>query len=214
MTCTMMLDAMLEAELDELRLDVDTPLSRHLRTCARCRVVAGRLALDTDALARLVTPVRVEPHEQHERRTRVRAWRLQAAALAAVAAGVVIVLRAPRPASAPAGASGPSPSPLVMQPVRVTPFMSALPRRTHPAIRTARPAPHRDLGPAIVVATVEVAPTPAIRAERAVAVAPVRLEVGPRSSLGGGVAVDPPPGRRATIIPTDQPGVTVVWLHR
>ena len=210
MTCTMVLDAMLEADLDELRLDGDTPLSLHLRTCARCRAVAGRLAVDTDALARLVTTVRVE---QHGRRTRVGAWRLQAAAVAAVAAGVVIVLRVPRPVSAPAEAPA-LPSPLVMRPVRVTPSISAPARRTRPAIRTARRAPHRDLGPAIVAATVEVAATPAIRPERAVPVAPVPLEVGPRSSLGDGVAVDPPPGRRATIIPTDQPGVTVVWLHR
>jgi hypothetical protein len=44
------------------------------------------------------------------------------------------------------------------------------------------------------------------------AVEAVRLDVVPAPPLGTEVKADPPPGRRATIMRTPSPSITVVWL--
>jgi hypothetical protein len=66
---------------------------------------------------------------------------------------------------------------------------------------------------AVEVAAVTVAPTVVAAHDPPVPVVPVKLDVAPRESLGSGVAVDPPAGKRADIIRTERPGVTVVWLR-
>ena len=51
MSCEPMLMQLLEAEPDELRRLVDTPLTRHLADCPKCAAVADRLIADTAQLA-------------------------------------------------------------------------------------------------------------------------------------------------------------------
>ena len=60
MTCASALHVMLDAEPSELDADGVTPLSTHLRDCARCRRVASQLVQDTLLLAHMrpVAPVK------------------------------------------------------------------------------------------------------------------------------------------------------------
>ena len=51
MSCSTMLDRMLEADLHELDGTADSVLARHVRDCARCRTVASQLVSDTRSLA-------------------------------------------------------------------------------------------------------------------------------------------------------------------
>ena len=230
MTCSTMLERMLEADLDELSSHGRTPIAQHLRECARCRAVADRLVRDTRTLARSVAQGGLEPTEARTRSRYVGPRYRSAAFLAAAAVLAMVTVRGWREAGAPRVQSVAA-KPVVMQPVTVTPPVSlrdGLPlppadrashrsppaRRTVSANLTARSPRARDLGAATLPVAVKVEPTPATPVDRAVAVLPVRLDAAPRPSLGDRVAVDPPPGTRARIIPTDRPGITVVWLHQ
>ena len=85
-------------------------------------------------------------------------------------------------------------------------------RRATPFNRTARPL-RLEIAHAVVSVAVKVEPTRMTPAQRAVRVTPVRLDGTPKPPLGDRVAVEPPAGTRASIIRTDHPGVTVIWLH-
>jgi hypothetical protein len=225
-----MLERMLEADLDELSSHGRTPIAQHLRECARCRTVADRLVRDTRTLARGVAQGGLEPTEARTRPRYVGPRYRSAAFVAAAAVQATVAVRSWREAGAPRVQSV-TMRPVVMHPVTVAPLVSLrdgspLPpadRASHrsPATRRTvsvsladRSPRARDAGAAILPVAVKVEPTLATPVDRAVAVLPVRLDVAPRQSLGDGVAVDPPPGTRARIIPTDRPDITVVWLHQ
>src|SRR4029079_4456335 len=108
------------------------------------------------------------------------------------------------------------PAPLVSdtsQSVRTTAAVAVIPPRARPTGRISRRSRRHEAPSAVVTAAVTVDRTVVAPAERPLAVMPVRLSPSPESPLGDTVSVDPPPGKRAEIIRTDRPGVTVVWLY-
>jgi hypothetical protein len=55
MNCADARDLLLEADLSELRGETETDLSRHIRSCARCRVAAEEIATEEGMLARALS---------------------------------------------------------------------------------------------------------------------------------------------------------------
>jgi len=210
MTCLGVLDRMLEADASELRGQGDTAVAIHVRECAKCRAVAELFVRGTDALSHSLTEI---PVEMTGKRPRAFARPARLAAIAGLAAAVSVI--AVRDWSGPA-----VPPTIVMQPVTVTPAISprvavadpvrrAVTRRG--STRTARaPVP---TGRTTQPSAVTVAPTVVAAVQPALAVPPIRLAPTPRPPLGDSVSADPPAGKRASIMRTDRPGVTVVWLY-
>lgn len=95
MTCERMRDALLQAELAELRGEGESPVAVHVRECAACRRDAARILAATGQLGAVI------------RRRRGRGWMI--ALPLAVAAALVLMLRpAPTPGLSPT--SGPIPT--------------------------------------------------------------------------------------------------------
>ena len=228
MTCRAMVEQMLEADLAELTGSGGTNVARHLTECPKCRAVAARLLRDTRTLARSVLPVRMEPVVAPPRRRRHAGHVARSTAFAGIAASLVIMaVQARRRVDPP-----PSPPTVVMHPVTVVApaatvtasvqvsRLSAIAndsRRTTlrhvlPFDRTTRPL-RREIAHAVVPVAVTVEATRVTPAQHAVPVTPVRLDGTPKPPLGNRVAVEPSAGKRASIIRTDHPGVTVVWLY-
>ncbi len=105
MNCTEARDRLLEADLAELKAEVDTDLSLHLQGCIRCRAVAERLAAEERTLAAALDAVRprtgveealARAEAESASRGRVptfplrKAWGLVPLAAAAAVAGVLI----------------------------------------------------------------------------------------------------------------------------
>jgi len=121
MTCADARNALLEADLAELRGAGTTPLAAHLATCAACRRVAERIVVATDGLhrERIGRPRRAvdaaaaaaRGEADRIRHTR-RRWLIAAPTLAAAGVAAVILARnsdlglpfAPSAPPAPAGA--------------------------------------------------------------------------------------------------------------
>ncbi|MEI2719651.1 MAG: hypothetical protein V9E87_05860 [Gemmatimonadales bacterium] len=214
MTCESMLLQLLEAEPDELRRVVDTPLSRHLAGCAKCAAVADRLIADT---AQLAFAVRADARVAAQPARKLsRLWLVPG--VTAVAAVAMLLWRGGEsPVVAPVPVSSvvtPPPAPAVASaPVAVAeaPRSTApTPRRPLPAQRPMRVQPV----PQVVAFRVEpviVEPEPAPT--------PVTVTPMPRAGRGrgivsrGAVTVEPPPTKRATILRSAVPGVTVIWLN-
>lgn len=106
MTCAGARALLREADLRELRETADTELSRHLRSCARCRAVAERLlTMESElahALARATPPPLAAAIENvgraAARRAARRRWSLRltpVAAAAALVAGILLGRREP-----------------------------------------------------------------------------------------------------------------------
>ena len=228
MTCAAMVEQMLEADLAELTGSGGTELARHVRECPRCRAVATRLVQDTRTLARSVPPTCMEPVVVAAQPRRRGVYVAQSTALVGIAAAdVIMAIPGRRDGDAP-----PSLRTAVMRPVTVVPpattgtgTIEASPpstivnrsprtalRRATPFDRTARPL-RREIAHAVVSVAVKVEPTLMTPVQRAVPVTPVRLDGTPKPPLGDRVAVEPAAGTRASIIRTDHPGVTVVWLY-
>ena len=224
MTCAAMVEQMLEADLGELTAGGGTELARHLSECPKCRAVADRMVQDTRTLARSILPMGIEPAVATARRRRRFA---QSTAFAGIAAALVIMALPGRRRVDPP----PRPRTVAMRPVTVVPpttiagIVEPTPpsaivsrsrrtalRRTTPFDRTTRPL-RSEIAHAVVSVAVKVEPTRMTPAQRAVRVTPVRLDGTPKPPLGNRVAVEPPAGTRASIIRTDHPGVTVIWLH-
>jgi len=209
-----MLDRMLEADVGELCGRGESAVAAHVRECTRCRAVANQLVRDTSGLSQVI---RATPAGVTLRRRRSTAAPARAAAIVGLAAAVagILVRYMDRPTD-----SYTAKSRVVMQPVMVSPSaapsivaVGAAPRvQTRRASnRVARvPLP---TGRLIQPLAVTVEPTVAASAQPAIAVLPVRIAPAPQQPLGNTVAADPPVGKRATIIRTDRPGVTVVWLY-
>lgn len=213
MTCAVMLDRMLDADLGELRGQGESAVAVHLRECTRCRAVANRLVRDTSRLAHFI---RTTPATVTVRRRRSIAMPARAVAMVGLAAAVaaILVRYTDRPADLSSAKSG-----LVMQPAIVSPpagptivAAGATRAQTRRASnRLARvPLP---TGRPIRPLAVTVEPTVVASVQPAIAVLPVRIAPAPQEPLGNTVAADPPAGKRANIIRTDRPGVTVVWLY-
>lgn len=233
MTCTSMTDRMLEADLGELAGDGSSPLSSHLRECARCRAVAAQIVRDTRELGRLITRPTTRAVEVAARRQRVVRWSRSAPLGVAAAAVILIPLgwsridRASRdagPASASAAlprAATPARAEVTARTPALEPTSSARPLRVSRSSRADR-ARHRTkpgrsaTAVRATTSTAQAVTTPPIvvaAVDRAIPVEPVRLDPSAPLSLGTGVAVDPPPGTRVDIIRTSNPSVTVVWLY-
>ena len=209
MTCSLMLDRMLEADLDELRGWGESVVATHVRGCTRCRDVANQLVRDTGGLSQ---SIRALPEATPARRRSV-ALPARAAAMAGLAAAVVLIVV--RNTGRPTG-SHTATSAVVMQPVTVSPPVapSVIVAGVAPRAQTRRASTRvarvvLPTGRAIQPSAVTVEPT----AQRAVAVLPVRIAPAPQQPLGNTVTVEPPAGKRANIIRTDRPGLTVVWLY-
>ena len=232
MTCTAMLDRMLEAELHELSAQGDSPLAAHLRECGSCRTMARRIVSDTSVLATAVAPRPSMVLASRPRSTGLR--RRVAIGLAAAAVLVVIARRWSSPIEPPetpparyANVTTPTPAaaPMPEATDRTQPSApnhagraaTTTPRGSEPLGRARRETRTTQVTPALAVTAVTAvtsAPVIVAAVEPPVAVAPVRIDAPPRDPLGSGVAVHPPAGTRADILRTADPSVTVVWLYR
>jgi hypothetical protein len=190
MTCTSALELMLDAEPSELYADGNTPLSTHLRDCARCRRVASQLAQDTQLLAHMLPVAPVKRPARRATPTLVPAFALAAIVLAVTlrsrAADEPVLPPTPvRNAVAVVEASAPLPAPRT-------------PNAAAPRVSRIRQAPLRAFAPAVAVAPVRFEP----------AVVQSSVQVSP-----GTVTVTPPAGTRATVMQTSNPKLVVVWLY-
>lgn len=97
MNCTEAYDAILEAELEELRGQGEGDLARHLRECAACRATARRVL---EALGALDLALEGEdaavPTARTGRVRLVQTRRVAAVGLLAAAAAVAILVRRPQ----------------------------------------------------------------------------------------------------------------------
>jgi len=192
MTCEYALEAMLDAERSELDVNGATPLSAHLRDCARCRRVASRLVHDTLLLAHALPLAPVKRP----------AWRAAPTLVPAFALAAIVLAVTLRPRSAAEPTSTPSPArntvavvaPSGLSPAPSTPNAASAPTRA----ARVRHAPLRAFAPATAVVPVRFA--------RAVTSSPV--PVSPAT-----VTVTPPAGTRATVMQTSNPKLVVVWLY-
>lgn len=191
MTCESALELLLDAEPSEFSANQPTPLSEHLRGCARCHRVAAQLMQDT---RRLAVAMAARPVRHPARRVR----RVSLAPALAVAGLLFTVVLRARPGVAPAvpeprrvePAVSPSPAP-----APVAPNVAFVPARASFPGHAAR----RAFARAVPLAPVRLVPS-AVRAER--------LSV--ETSV---VTVTPPAGTRATVMHTSNPKLVVVWLH-
>ncbi|MEX2154377.1 MAG: hypothetical protein WD825_13640 [Gemmatimonadaceae bacterium] len=192
MTCTQMLERLIEAEPAALAGRGNSDVASHVRECARCRAVASQLLADTRMLAlavdrgavvRRIRPIMIAP------------------ALAGAAALAFAML--PDQPSSPT-TLGRSRAPVVA----VTPVVVA-PAVVSPAL------------PAVVWSRTltTVASTPAPRPQVARAYPPATplianpMQVAPTEISYQQVAVTPPPGKRAAVMRTSDPAITVVWVY-
>jgi hypothetical protein len=187
MKCEPMLTAMLDAEPDELAGRGNTVLAVHVRECARCGEVAGRLLADTReivAAASMVTRATTEPRQSVGRGRNIR--RLAVGGVLAAAVLVVFTFqheRSPRIAPPPVASAG------SLAGLGVAPAPAAEPQPAAP--RPAEPKPAASL------------------ASRATAGVGAPIPMGKPSFIGVAVAANV----RATVMRTHNPKFTVVWLY-
>ena len=234
MSCSAILDQLLDADLDVLDGSADSDVARHLRGCARCQEVARQILSDTRSLAVAVADVRatIELAPAAAAPTLVRprrrsSVRIAVAAGLAAALGVVVAREWTRLNAVPRDASQ---SVAVNARMSDTPTLAMAPatviasrpaelrhvrpeRRQRPAAEATQAEQPLDRGTPQVVATVA-ARTIVDPIRPPSAVVPVRIDTTTNVALGSTVAVDPPTGIRANIIRTPNPAVTVVWLYQ
>ncbi len=220
MNCHDALALLLAADPVELEGTATTPLARHLVGCDRCRRVADRLLADTTQLAVAVRADDSRRTAHRRRRTGV----LVLGALATAAVAVVLLRSEPAPPPvvtvAPPGvetAAVPAASPTAPPTAEAA---VAPPRRI---ARAGRP----DLGPAAAHRLAASHSQPAIvmprRALRTAAVAgaarsyqppPAPVEaLASNSRTVGRVRVTTPNDVQATVYPTSNPRITVIWIN-
>jgi hypothetical protein len=224
MTCLTMLDRMLEAELEELEGRGDSAVAGHVRECARCRAVATQLVLDTTRLADVVQqarpsrpPVRPARRAGGRRAGHVVGW--------GVAAALTLMAVRAWQMTGPSSAASTGRTPNATYAAADASAAAGAARQTggerHDSSRVASPSRRptvtgRRHGRSPVIptpSTVRVLPVSLRPLTPVAAVEAVRLRATPVAPpLGTEVQADPPPGRRATIMRTPSPSVTVVWL--
>ena len=206
MSCEPMLMQLLEAEPDELRRLVDTPLTRHLADCPKCAAVADRLIADTAQLAFAVNADAARPARRLSR-----LWLVPGMAAAAVALllwrgdatpGGPMVAE-PRVVAAPPAPATAAPPVVVAE----APRREAAPSspRVMPAGRRLRVRPEPQLV-AYRVEPVVVTPMPVP--------VPVSVAPAPLDRLGGSAPSRDQPTPRGTVLRSTVPGVTVIWSNK
>ena len=208
MTCAEMFEQMLEADLSELRLDAASPLAAHLRDCARCRSIAARLRRDTSLLATAVA----------QRRRRRTSMARRYTGLAAASIFVVMLARWPDADEVhPVSLRG---AVVVADTTRLDTRSTSSPRVlpvASPGVSMGgrQPSARTSATPtgSVVENPVRAQRIAAAVAERPRSVAAIRLHGAPVVPLGATVRADPIDGKRATIIRTTNPAITVVWLQ-
>lgn len=191
MTCTQMLERLIEADPDALAGRGNSDVAVHVRECARCRALATQLLAETRLLATVV-----------ERGAAVRRIRssviIPALAAAAAVAFVMLPDQPTKPAIVfPSRAPAVAVTPNVVAPVVVAPALPSTKRTSTPAAVASTSAPRRQLARAYPVAT---------------PIAAMPLQV-PAEISYQQVAVTPPPGKRAAVMRTSDPAMTVVWVY-
>lgn len=226
MICETMRERLLEAELDELAGIGSSPVAVHVRECAWCRAVAERLIADSRLLGAEIARLSVHASPRADVASRRRARRrgyLAIGTLAAAALAFVIATRsghrevgpvAPVIADAAstvapsraARASAPG-APAAVSARGANADETAPLTTTMPVARSriARPPLEHAVQPRPLPEAQPVSPTPLVPRP-----APQPLVVADARSL---VAVAPPPGKRAAIMRTPDPAITVVWLY-
>lgn len=198
-TCDEALEMMLEAEPAELAGQGSSAVAIHLGECARCGAVAMRLLADTRALRETVAAAPGDSRAFARGGRRVTRPVVVASALAAAAALIFVL---PRKAEVP-GVPG-------------VPVATA---RSTPDARSSATAAAR--ASSVAPASRALTESPAIAARRfadPVAATPVRFVASQPVTTAEvatpvAVSVTPPPGVRAAVLRTKDPGITVVWLY-
>ncbi len=194
MTCTRMLEQMLDADVTTLAGVGDSDLARHVRECEQCRRVADVLTRETHALAAAVPTVVPRRHRLTGRISRVLSLpRLDTiAALAAAAALIVFAMTRgirvdPAQPADVAATVAPGPAAGIAAP------------SVPPAARTASLTPHAFARP------ISIEPT-------RLALTPEPIPA-PSDARRAAVVVEPGNGARAAVLRTSDPKITVVWLY-
>lgn len=204
MNCNVALELLLDAEPVELALATESPLVAHLRSCGRCRAVAARLHAETLRLADEVLARRAVPAPRASKWPR---WQRVGAVAAAAAILVMFTARTASRSDAPAVAANPQAAP-VAEPAPPTPLATARTPRADGAIASGR----AELQPS-VAALVQVVAEP-LRSVAASAEAIASAGLPPQNVADTrGISVVPPPGMRAMVFATRDPGITIVWLQ-
>lgn len=231
MNCNEALERLLDAEPGELHGNGDTALVSHVRTCRRCGALARQLLADTDDFSLALTAVR-RTSPVRRRSSPLVFGSLLATGVAALML-VVIVPRAWRSSavdslrvidSAPAAVTA-EPAAIATAPTDTAQVESSSPGTTRlaapspsqrtPSPRTAsRPTASRPPSSRQPPAASTLRAYPA-----AIALSATRFESSPvapppaRLQPASTVVVDAPAGRRAAVMRTDNPKLTVVWLY-
>lgn len=210
MTCTQMLERLIEADPDALAGHGTSAVATHVRECARCRAVAEQLLVETRMLASVI-----------DRGAVVRRIRPAPVILAIAAAAAVAFVMLPHQSGSPAIAA-PSQAPVAAAaPTAVAPVVvsPALREATPVTGERARRASRSTTGPATSRTAPAVASSQARQARVAtpyptatpVTIAP--MQVTQSELTHEQVAVTPPPGKRVAVMRTGDPTITVVWVY-
>ena len=201
MNCSAALEAMLDAEPQELEGLGTTTLAMHLASCDRCRRVADQVLEETHLLAAALTRVSSPARARRTVSVPLRQALIPAGLVAA--ALLAVVWRSPD-APVTAGVSAvPTPPAAPVQDTAVpTPVTSdAEPvagQRSAPALGRAFPAPK-----SLAAVQIQVTPEP---------LTPTRF-ASPPGGARAAVSVDAPDDYRVAVIRTANPKFTVVWLY-
>ena len=238
MTCEMMRERLLEAELDELAGQGNSPVAAHVRECARCRAVAEQLLGDTRQLAEATSAASLRSTTTNARaRGRMSSRRyLVVGTLAAAALALVIVRRgtqvgiepvtrpASPPASVAAATSGNRANRATHPAAHIATAPSVVPPRRVATSRTQLPPGHVP-APALGAQASQTAPSslahPLLPRQFPAAKAVAPTPLAPRSASRELVVADARPpvsvapahGKRAAVMRTRDPNVTVVWFY-
>ena len=195
MKCREALVAMLGADPPELAGRGDSPVAEHVRGCARCAAVAGRLMSESRLLASAVAW-----HESAVRSAPRRVvWRPLGAftgtlAVAALVLAVIVVRR-----------------PVDRSPVNIE-------RSAAQAVVVAPPAPapvpvEKSNSSATVRRRPRAEPRAMLMGSKRYEAVPIRAVTSVAATPMATVAVKPSAGHRAAVIRTSNPSVTVVWIY-
>jgi len=196
MTCTQILERLIEADPDALAGRGTSDVAAHVRECARCRAVAEQLLAETRMLATTVGPSGLVV-----RRLRPTPIVLALAAVAALA--FVMLPDQPTTPTAPT-----TPTTVAATPAPVAAVAVVAPPAA-PAVVSPR-AGRADAGAPREPRT---APLLASAYPPAVPVTVTPMQVLPAEASYQQVAVTPPPGKRVAVMRTNDPAITVVWVY-
>jgi len=191
MTCNQMLERLIEADPDALAGRGTSDVAVHVRECVRCRAVANQLLAETRLLASAV-----------ERGAVVRRLRPTPIVLALAAAAALTFVVLPGQPTTPS-TIGPSRAPVAATPQTVPAVVVA------PALRPVVRAPASSQSAAPLAPRGQF-----VRAyPSAVPLTATPMQVGPTDVSYDQVAITPPPGKRAAVMRTNDPAITVVWVY-